>query len=66
MTSPEERGSEEELLVPSDSTSNKKPWGVLDDVHSTCFPPALSVTAMQLEMAGRANKDSGIHQRSDR
>lgn len=64
MTSPEERG-EEELLVPSDSTS-ENPWGVLDNVHSNPPPLALSVTAMQLEMAGRANKDLDVHQRSDR
>lgn len=64
MTSPEEQG-EEEQLVPSDSAC-KKPWGVLDNVHSTRFHPALSVTAMLLEMAGRANKDLDVHQRSDR
>lgn len=34
-----------------------------------CIPlvsSALSVTAVQLEMAGRANKDLDVHQRSDR
>lgn len=35
MMSPEEQG-EEELLAHSDPT-RKKPWGVLENVHSTRF-----------------------------